>query len=274
MSLVTIDHAVPEIPATPLARCRGLVLLGAALAGAFLLGGGVWAALAPLQSAVIASGTVVTDSHRKTVQHLEGGIIAAILVKNGDVVKAGQTLIRLDDTRARTTLAADMGQLADARAAEARLIAERDHAPAIAFPADLAARKDVPAVAQAMAGQEKIFETRRQLEDSRIAAIGEKINQTHAEIAGYQSEVAAADRRIGLLNTEISEVKQLVAKGLERRPHLLELERGLADIDGKRGETVADIARAKETIAESEVNILSIRNDDQKQAADDLRDTQ
>lgn len=274
MSLITIDGTLPDVPATPLARCRRLVVAGAMLVGVFLVGFGIWAAFAPLETAVVASGTVVSESSRKTLQHLEGGIVAAILVRDGDEVKAGQTLLRLDDTKARTTYAAASGQLVDARAAEARLVAQRDGAEMIGFPDDLLSRRDDPTVAQTIAGQQKIFETRRTLEASKIDAIRERINQSREEIVGYQAEVTAADRRIVLLNEEIKSSLEMVQKGLERKPHLLELQRQLADIQGKRGETVALIARARQTIAESEVNIINVRNDGQKQAADELRDTQ
>ncbi len=273
MSLITID-ALPPVPATPLARCRGLVVAGTALVTVFCLGFGGWAAYAPLESAVIASGTVASDSHRKTIQHLEGGIIADILVHDGDAVTAGQTLVRLDDTKARTTFAANEGQLFDARAAEGRLIAERDGADHIAFADDLLSHSGEAAAAQAMAGQQKIFDAKRQLESSKIDQIRERINQSREEIVGYQAEVASADRRMALTTEETASVKEMVDKGLERKPHLLDLERQIAEIQGKRGETLADIARAKQRIAESEVNILSIRNDDEKQAADELRDTQ
>ncbi|HZT50640.1 MAG TPA: HlyD family type I secretion periplasmic adaptor subunit [Stellaceae bacterium] len=274
MSLITIDHAPPAVPTTPLGRCRPLVVAGGLLVSVFLVGFGIWATFAPLETAVVASGTVVSESSRKTIQHLEGGIVAAILVKDGDAVKAGQTLIRLDDTKARTTYEADSGQLVDLRAAEARLIAQRDDDASIAFPEDLIARKAETAVGQSLAGQQKIFDTRRALEASKIAAIRERINQSREEIVGYQAEVQAADRRTALLNEEIKGALEMLQKGLERKPHYLELQRNLADIQGKRGETVAQIARAKETIAESEVNILNVKNDDQKQAADELRDTQ
>lgn len=274
MTLITVENGAVDVPATPLVRCRSLVLVGIVLVAVFLIGFGFWAALAPLESAIVAEGTVVSQSNRKTIQHLEGGIVAAILVHDGDSVVAGQTLVRLDDTKARTTLAADTGQLWDARAAEARLIAQRDEDDAIAFPADLLASRATPAVAQALAGQQKIFDTRRRLEASKIAAIGEQINQSREEIVGYQAEVASADRREALISEEIAGVRELVNKGLERRPHLLELQRNLAEIEGKRGETMAQIARARQTIAEAEINILSLKNDDQKQAADELRDTQ
>ena len=116
MTTITVIADHPPAPPTPLARMRELVLAGTALVGIFVIGAGTWAAFAPLESAAIAPGTVAPASHRKTVQHLEGGIIAAILVHDGEEVRAGQTLIRLDDTKARTTLAALTGQLWDARA--------------------------------------------------------------------------------------------------------------------------------------------------------------
>ena len=261
-------------PATPIARMRELVLAGTALIGIFVIGAGTWAAVAPLESAAIAPGTVISDSHRKTVQHLEGGIISTILVQDGDEVKAGQALIRLDDTKARTTLAALQVQLWDAKAREARLLTERDDADSIAFPDDLLAKRDNPTLAAAIAGQQKIFETRHLLMQSKIDATRERINQVNEEITGRRAEVTALEKRTELLDEELASVREMVAKGLERKPHLLQLERDLAEMEGRHGDTLAQIAKAKQTIAEAEVDILSLKNDRQKEVADELRDTQ
>lgn len=274
MSMITILPDTPPVPASPLARMRELVLAGSALVGIFVIGAGTWAAMAPLESAAIGMGTIVSSSHRKTVQHLEGGIISEILVHDGDRVTAGQTLIRLDDTKARTTLAALTGQLWDAKAREARLIAERDGADTITLPADMLASKSDPQVAAAISGQQKIFDTQRQLIGSKVAAIHERIAEVHEEIKGHEAEVASLQRRQVLLTEELVNVKSLVAKGLERKPHQLQLERDLADIDGQEADMQAQIAKAKQTIAESEVDILSLKNDRQKEVADELRDTQ
>lgn len=274
MTLITIDKDEPQIADTPLARCRELTIAGLALVGVFLIGFGTWSAFAPLESAAVAPGVVVSESSRKTIQHLEGGIVSAILVHDGDAVRMGQTLIRLDDTRARTTLASLEGQMWDVRSREARLFAARDEMPAITFPPDLVARRGEPAVAQALAGQEKIFETRRSLQESKIAAIRERIAQVREEIAGYKAQEQAARQRIGFMQEEITGARALLARGLERKPHLLQLQSDLADTQGKLGDTIAQIAKARQTIAESEVNILSLRNDTQKEVADDLRDTQ
>src|SRR5260221_428331 len=177
----------PAVPATPLPRIRGLVLAGSALAAVFVFGAGLWAAYAPLESAAHATGVVEVASSRKTVQHLEGGIIGAILVHDGERVAAGQPLIRLDDTKARTMLAALQGQYWDTLASEARFIAERDGAAAPAYPAALTSRSGEAAIALALAGQSKIFETRRSLQQSRAELIRQKIAETNAEIGGLRA---------------------------------------------------------------------------------------
>jgi HlyD family secretion protein len=273
MALINIDPVSPPVPQTPFPRMRKLAVIGGALIGIFVFGFGIWAIFAPLESAAIANGSVVSESSRKTIQHLEGGIIAQILVRDGDVVQAGQTLLRLDDTKARTSLAALQGQLWDARAREARLIAERDGAPSISFPADMTANT-TPGVAAALAGQQQIFTTRHSLQQSKAAAIRERINQVNEEINGHKAEIVALEQRMALLKQEIAGVMELVSKGLERRPRLLSLQRDLAEMEGKRGDTMAQIAKAKQVIAESEVDILSLQNDKQKDVADDLRETQ
>ncbi len=274
MTAITLLPDHPPAPPTPLARMRELVLAGTALVGIFVIGAGTWAAFAPLQSAAVAPGTVAPASHRKTVQHLEGGIIAQILVHDGDEVTAGQTLVRLDDTKARTTLLALTAQVADLRAREARLLAERDGASAIDFPADLLAQRSDPTIDAAIGGQQKIFETRHSMLDSKAAAIRERINEVHQEIAGYQAELDALGRRGALLQEEITSVEELVGKGLERRPHLFELKRNLAEIQGRSGDTAAQMAKARQTIAESEGDLLGLQNDRQKDIADDMRDTE
>jgi HlyD family secretion protein len=275
MSMITIHPAAPPtVPANPLARARELVLAGTALVGIFVIGFGTWSAMAPLESAAIAMGSVVSESSRKTVQHLEGGIIREIRVHDGDAVHAGQILVRLEDTKARTMLETLEGQLWDAKAREARLVSERDGADQIVFPPELVPDDAAPTLAAALSGQQKIFETRRMLQDSKIAAIHERINQVNAEIGGHEAEVVGLRKRTVLLQEEIAGIRELVSKGLERKPRLLQLERDMAEMEGKIGDTTAQIARAKQSIAEAEVDILSLRNDRQKEIADELRETQ
>jgi HlyD family secretion protein len=273
MNALTV-YTPDAVPLTPLPNIRRLVAAGSAIVAVFVLGACVWAALAPLESAAQAPGVVEVESSRKTVQHLEGGIIGAILVADGDKVVAGQPLIRLDDTKARTTLVALPAQLWDALAGEARLIAERDGAPAPVYPESLTARADEIDIALVLAGQNKIFQTRRSLQKSKTELIQQRIAQTNEEIIGYQAQEAADRQRIALINEEIKGLKQLVDKGLERKPRLLALQRDLAEIEGKRGDAIAQIARAHENIAESRVSILNQENDMQNEVAGSLRDTQ
>jgi HlyD family secretion protein len=262
-------------PATPMERLRGPAKTAALLVAVFLVGGGIWSVLAPLESAAIAGGTLEAESNRKIVQHLEGGLVGAILVREGDRVRLGQTLIRLDDTKARTTLAALQGQLWDAQAREARLLAERDGKAVIAFPPVLKdlARTDT-GVAEVLAGQNKIFTTRRQLTDARIAIVRQKVAQSESEILGYIAQEEAAAKRASIILKELDAVRPLVQKGLLTRPRLLQLEREQADIDGRRATARAQIARGQQVSGEAEAEALRIRGDLHNEVATSLRETQ
>lgn len=263
------------VPPTPMRRMRGSVFAGAAVMMIFLGGFGGWATYAPLQSAAVAPGTVVVESYRKTVQHLEGGIIAQILVKDGDLVTEGQPLVRLDDTKARTVYAAVEGQLWDAYARRARLVAERDGVKDIVFPEPLRARADTdPAVAQILKGQRSILDARHALLDLKTFTIRERIKQANDQIDGLRAQDAAAQKKLAIIHEELSGVQQLFDKGLERKSRLLQLEREQEDITGNRGELAARIAQSQATISESEVNILTLRSDSANEVAQQLRETE
>jgi len=269
------DIPVLAAPISPRPRLRGVAWAGNILLVGFVLGIGTWSVLAPLESAAIASGAVEAETSRKTVQHLEGGIIREILVRDGDAVTAGQALIRLDNTKARSELQAFRGQFWDAKAREARLLAERDAQDVIAFPSALeSARHKNPAVETILAGQQKIFETRRQVLQSQAAVVKERIAQVDKEITGLRFQESAATRRADIIRQEVAAVAPLVEKGLERRPRLLALEREMAEIDGRRGETAAQISRAHQVIAESHATLLRMESDRQNEVAQSLRETQ
>lgn len=266
--------AAPEAPSTPFSKFRGLATLGVGIVGLFIVGLGGWSVLAPLESAAIAAGFVEVETRRKTIQHLEGGIVGEILVKDGDYVTEGQVLLRLDGVKARTQLAALKGQLWDALAREARLLAERDANLSIVFPATLAQQVDDPAVQLILAGQNKIFEARGSVLSSKTALIGQRIAQIREEIVGLRAQESATRKRVGLLNQEIVGIRDLVNKGYVPKPRLLALERELVDSEGRLGELIAQIARSRQAIAESEISILSLQNDSQNEIAQSLRDTQ
>ena len=256
-------------------RLRGVTWTGNLLVGCFVLGLGAWSTFAPLESAAIASGTVESESSRKTIQHLEGGIIREILVADGDVVRAGQTLISLDDTKARAEAQSLQGQLWDATAREARLLAEQRGDERVSFPAKLEmAQSANPSVAAVLAGQQSIFETRRQVFQSQTAVNREKRSQVEKEIEGLRAQEGAASWRIEIVREEVATVATLVSKGLERRPRLLNLQREMADIEGRRGEIVAQISRAGQVINESQATHLKLENDRQNEIAQSLREAQ
>ncbi len=263
-----------DIPPTPFARFRAIAWAGIGTVAIFLVGFGAWSVLAPLESAAIAPGVIEAETSRKTIQHLEGGIIGEILVKDGEAVTAGQALIRLNDVKARTQLVALTGQIWDAMAREARFLAERDKHDEIRYPESLTQHARDPAVKLVMAGQTKIFQARRSALDSKIALIKQRIAQVREEVIGLRAQETASRKRLALLSDEAAGLRQLLGKGFVPKPRVLALERDIVETEGRRGELVAQIARAQQTIAELEVNIISLENDTQNEIAQSLRDTQ
>ncbi|HYM03541.1 MAG TPA: HlyD family type I secretion periplasmic adaptor subunit [Stellaceae bacterium] len=264
-----------EIPPTPMPRISRLLTTGAVVMGVFLGGFGTWSAFAPLESAAMAPGVVEVESARKVVQHLECGIISQILVHDGDHVSEGQALVRLDDTKARTSYASVEGQVFDLMARQARLLAERDGKDTIMFPDELAARAAQDSqIGQVVSGQRSILAARRKLLDSKVSAIREKIQQTNEEIRGLHAQDNAVAQKLEFTRAEIEGARKLLDQGLERKPHLLQLQRDQAETEGSRGQIAAQIARAQQTIAESEVNILTLRNDSANEVAQQLRETE
>ena len=167
------------------------------------------------------------------MQHLEGGIIEEILVREGDVVRSGQLLVRLDDTQTRATLERLRGRYAAVAALEARLLAERDGRETVEFAAELSAARTDPNIAEVLDGQINIFKSRRTSLAGQIAILKQRIAQSGEEIAGLQGQIAAEDVQIELIAEETEMVRQLLDKGYARsRPRLLELQRRAAEIAG------------------------------------------
>jgi HlyD family secretion protein len=262
-------------PASPRARLRGVTWTGNLLVICFVLGFGIWSAFASLESAAIASGVVESESSRKTIQHLEGGIVREILVSDGDAVRTGQILIALDDTRVRAEVQSLQGQLWDATAREARLQAEQQGQEHVLSSERLeTARKEGASSAAVLKAQQGIFEARRQVFQSQVAVIGEKRLQVEKEIIGLKAQETAVTQRTGIAREELDMVTTLVNKGLERRPRLLNLEREVADLQGRRGEIAAHVSRAEQVINESQATLLKLESDRQHEIAQSLREAQ
>ena len=236
---------------------------------------GAWSALAPIDSAAVATGEVIFDANKKTVQHLEGGIVKEILVGEGSFVKKGDTLIRLDETAAEARLDLLEGQIIGARATEVRLLAERDKKDKLTFPADLLEdEKKNKIIGENLDSQRRLFDSRRRSGEGQRKILGQKIRQYEQEIAGLNAQIRSANSQIGFLGQEIGVVRKLLAQGNASRPRLLALERQAADLRGNRGEAQANISRAKQSIFESEIAINNLTTEFENEVNTELKETQ
>ncbi len=271
MTVAAVDtSAAPYRPPS----LRNTVLAGFAVITIAFGGFFGWAVVAPLDSAAIAPGVVIVDSHRKTVQHLEGGILRELLVRDGDRVEAGQPLLVLD----RTLPAAELNQLESqywgARVRLARLLAERAGRPQLEFPADVRAAATLPALADMLETEERLFRSRRETHDGAVSLLRQRIGHVRAEIEGLRALHVATEAQLSFVNEELDGVRRLYERGFERRPRLLELQRHAAELDGQRSDLTVRIAQAEQTIVSTELEILNLENTRTTGILDDLRETQ
>ncbi len=235
---------------------------------------GAWASLAPLSGAVIAPGTVVVDSNQRTVQHLEGGIVSEILIRDGDRIAKDDLLLRLDDTRAAASLAILDGQLHVLRAREARLLAERDLKETVSFPEGLLGLADDGEVSAILAGERDQFTARQAALDGQVEILKGRVSQFRDEIGGLEAQVGAKVRQIALIGQELKGLRQLHEKGYAPLTRILALEREAERLGGEQGQHKAEIARAKGGIGESELQIVQLRKTFREEVVAELRDTQ
>jgi HlyD family secretion protein len=249
-------YAAGAAPAPLMHELRNSIAASALVIGLFFGGFGLWAAGAPLASAAIAPGVISPDGSRRTVQHLEGGIIRAILVDDGSIVQAGDPLIVLEDVGVRANYDALQARRHTLAAAQARLMAEQAGADDISF-ADwlIEATGDDATALEAMVTQRQLFRTRTQGLGDRQAILGQRIAQLHEEIAGLQAQINSDSRQIELIAEELAGVEYLYGKGLARKTQLLALERARSDLEGDQAERRASIARARQAIGENELQI-------------------
>jgi HlyD family secretion protein/epimerase transport system membrane fusion protein len=250
----------------------GPLLLGVAVIGAVFGGFFGWAQSAPLASAAVAPGLVEVEGRRKQVKHLEGGSVAELLVREGDFVHEGQTLLRLDPTKAEAAAAILQAKLDAAAALEARLTAERDGAAAVAFPEALVARRAEAEVAEILRGQQALFEARRASLEGQSAVLRQRIAQLDEDIVGLREQRKAKERQILLIAEELKALSGLFAKGYAERPRILALEREQAKLDGERAELISEVARTQQAIGEAELQILQLETRFREEVAGGLRD--
>jgi membrane fusion protein, type I secretion system len=258
----------------PRAVIRKLNLVGLVVTLVLICGVGGWAATVQLAGAVIAPGTLVVETNVKKVQHPTGGVVGEILVKEGGQVEAGQVVLRLDDTVTKATLGVVRSQLDELIARQARLAAERDDAEAIAFPAELTSRRGDATVATAVSGEEKLFESRRTARTGQRSQLRERVAQMNEEIRGLAAQQAAKETENELISKELVGVADLYQKNLVSISRYTQLQRDQTRLQGERGQLIADSARARGKISETELQIIQLDQDFRTEVLKDLREAQ
>lgn len=253
---------------------RRIVGAGRMIILIFFVGFFGWSAIAPLDSAIQAPGIIVVETHRKTIQHLEGGIVRDVLVREGQAVHAGQLLVQLDDTQARASRELLQGEGDALAAQEARLTAERDGADRVSFPSFLTDHQDDPKVVEAIKGELNNFNTRRETLKKQIAILSQRSSENNSQIAGLKKEQESIDQQIALTDQEVQSVQGLYARGLSTLPRLLQLQRQAADLIGQRGQVVEKIAQVQLSSGENELQGMNIKNQFMSDVVKDLRDAQ
>lgn len=264
----------PVDPMLAFMSARRIVGTGRLAIAVFVVGFFAWAALAPLDSAVMAPGFLVVESHVKAIQHLEGGIVRDILVREGQTVSKNQLLIRLDDTDARTNLAILTDEHDALEAQEARLMAERDGLDHIVFPADLRSRASKPEVSAAMKGEENTFAAQRDALAKQIDIVGKRSEENASIIAGLKNEQVAVERQLKLIAQETAGIQTLYKQGLTTLPRLLALQRQAAELTGQRGQIMEKIAQTLTTNGENQLQAMGLKNQQLSDVVKDLRDTE
>jgi len=252
---------------------RRHVTAGTILVVVLLFGVGGWASTAEISGALIAPGSVVVDSNVKKVQHPTGGVVGELFVRDGDHVKEGDILIRLDETVTQANLAIVTKGLTELYARKARLAAERDGADSVAVPPELADNVNDPEVKDALASERKLFDLRRQDRLGQKQQLQERITQLQQEISGLAAQQDAKDKEVALIEQELQGVRDLYAKNLVQLNRLTSLERDEAQLQGARGQLVAQAAEAKGKIAEIQLQIIQVDQDLSSDVAKELRET-
>jgi HlyD family secretion protein len=247
-----------------------------ALAGVAILvvGVGGLAAHTELSGAVLAPGAVVVESHAKKVQHPSGGVVGEIAVRDGARVRAGDIVIRLDETVAKANLSMIEKSLDELAARQARLSAERDGVDTLTFPPALAARSIDPEVAGLLESERRFFQSRAESRAGQKSQLSERISQLREQIDGLEIQAAAKADEIALIQDELKGVQSLYDKNLVPLNRLTALKREETRLRGERGQLVSNVAQAKGRISETELQVIQIDQDLRTEVSKELREIQ
>jgi HlyD family secretion protein len=239
------------------------------LAGGF----GGWASTVQISGALIAPGSVVVDSNVKKVQHPTGGVVGEVRVRDGDTVKAGDVVVRLDDTVTKASLAIVVKTLNGLYARAARLEAEQRGDSKLTFPPQLTERASDPDVQNVMVSETKLFDVRVTGRAGQKAQLRERVSQLNEEIGGLSAQEKAKDQEIALIEKELVGVRSLFEQRLVQLTRLTTLERDAARLNGERAQYIASRAQAKGKIVETELQIIQVDKDMVSEVSKDLRET-
>ena len=256
-----------------LVSIRWQVFCGIVVVALIVAAFGGWASTAPLAGGAVAPGIISPDGSRRTIQHLEGGIIAAIKVRDGDFVEAGKPLVTLEDTQARATYEVLLRQYQTLTALRARLTAEQLGRDDIVFPEDLRAADTEPEMLDILAVQRHLFRTRHEALLARQRILDQRIRQIREKIAGSKAQVASAKKRLRFIKEELVGKEFLFNKGLIPKPELLAVRRAAAEIEGDLGAYVAAIAESQQKIGETELELAALSAERADEIADELDTT-
>ena len=249
------------------------LIIGLAVVVVLAGGLGGWASTAEISGALIAPGSIVVESNVKKVQHPTGGVVGEVRVHDGDLVKAGDILVRLDDTVTRASLAIVTKSLNGLWARAARLEAEQQGLDKVVFPPMLLEQANDPDARDVMASEAKLFEVRTTGRSGQKAQLRERVTQLKEEVAGLDAQEKAKDQEIGLVEKELVGVRTLYDQHLVQLTRLTTLERDAARLAGERAQYVSAMAQTKGKITETELQIIQVDKDMVSEVSKDLRET-
>lgn len=249
---------------------RTATIFGFLVMAAFLLGFGSWASTAPIAGAIIAGGSFVATGENKIIQHLEGGVIKEIRVREGDVVEKGDVLIDLDEREPRTELRRLELRKARAVAQEARLTAEMNEQDDVTFPRELAGREFDPDISEILERERQALTARRNAVKTEIATLMEGVDALDQRVEGGKLQLAAVQQQLAYVEEELDGKRSLLKKGLIRKPEVLSLERAKANLSGEIGRLNGEIGDARERIARIMEQVTGVRNNTVKAAVEEM----
>jgi len=232
-----------------------------------------WGFFATIHGAIIAPGVIVVESNVKQVQYPDGGIVAEIYVKDGDKVKAGDKLVRMDETQLRSELQIVKANLIEMRAQRARLVAERDETDRVTFPDDLESLRSDPVVNDVLTGQEKLFTADMAALKGRKEQLSQRIDQLSEQIRGLKAQMNSNKEQDKLIHQELKSLQGLLDQGLVPVTRVLALKREAARLEGQVGQRTSDMAAAAGRISETKLQIIQLGDDARAKILSQLRDT-